>query len=57
MNYLKLSLVYALRTKMHVSKYVLWTAFAVASVPQVEQLIVHAAVASLPEPVQALLAR
>lgn len=54
MFYLKLSLVYALRTKMHVSKYVLWTAFALASVPQVERLIVQGMLASMPDPVLAM---
>lgn len=56
MNYLKLSLVYALRTKMNVSKYILWTAFAVASVPQVEDLIVQGIMASCPDPVRRMIA-
>lgn len=49
MHYLKLSLVYAFRTKLRVNKYILWTAFAVASVPQVEQVLVQGMLAQCPE--------
>jgi hypothetical protein len=57
MNYLKLSLVYTLRTKFHVSKYILWIAFSAASVPAVEQLVIKGMLASCPEAVLAVVQR
>ena len=49
MTYMKLSLVYALRTKMRVNKYILWIGFAIATVPQVEEVLIKGIVASVSE--------